>query len=81
MAEFSPSPEEKEGIIGYPEEGLYVLAMKGENILGGERCDDDINDDVAMGVQGSALMRYYPADAELVAARCDSAGVFTRREV
>lgn len=81
MAEFSPSPEEHEASIGCPDEGLYVLAMKGESILGGERCDDSINGDVAMGVQGLALMRYYPADAERVAARCDSAGVFTRKEV
>lgn len=63
-------------LIGYPEEGLYILLVDGDRIVAGER----ERTPGSLPVQAAALHRYYPAGMQKVKAVLGPDGVFTATE-
>lgn len=63
------------GVIGYPEEGYYVIAINDGKLKRGEMLTQAHL--AAAHVQGAGLKRYGPADDEIVHVRLDASGTFT----
>ena len=60
-------------LIGYPDEGLYILLVDGDRIIAGEK----ERTPGSLPVQAAALHRYYPSGARKVKAILGADGVFT----
>jgi hypothetical protein len=69
--------DEEVGLIGYPEDGDYLVMFDENSIRGGERVGY-LGADAA--VQASALPKYYPAKARLAVANIEGNRLLSIRD-